>query len=342
MTTFRSKEDSANDQVPLHRLQERVGALLAMLHMIANRTDSESWTLLKLQVSLCKLVSLSSHFDQINLALIFEDHQEEAIDQMISDAETYEDNQGMRGIPSDEPHREEPQPEELQLGVILAEEDRQRREEEDERARQNNVRKRKQRRVRELLASLNRLSASLFATVSVAERQVAVLQDLRSLFLTSYRTKAKDHEKEYPLRQNPLMSISPTPIASENPEQMWLNTLDTVDVVVRGRKCFTKKINVLVENMEVRREIVITLISKPIARMLTTVQLYGFLRSDSERTAEAARNAIQRTEDTLERTHALLAKQAEQTETFHFLSLVATAFLPLSFCTSVYCFLSTL
>jgi len=170
---------------------------------------------------------------------------------MISDAKTYEDNQGMRGIPSNEP-----QGEELQQGDILAEEDRQRQKEEDERARQNSVRKRKQKKVLELLTSFNRLSAGLFATISVAERQVAILQDLRSLFLTSYRMKDKDIEREYPLRQNPLlMSISPAPV-SEYPEQMWLNTLDTIDEVVRGRKCFTKKINMLVENMEVRREIV--------------------------------------------------------------------------------------
>jgi len=60
MATFRSKEDSAKDQVPLHHFQERAGAFRAMVHMIANRTDSGSWTLARLQDSLCKLVSVFS------------------------------------------------------------------------------------------------------------------------------------------------------------------------------------------------------------------------------------------------------------------------------------------
>jgi len=60
MATFRSKEDSVKDQVPLHRLQERIGAFGAMLHMITNRTDAESWILGKLQVSFLKLVSIFS------------------------------------------------------------------------------------------------------------------------------------------------------------------------------------------------------------------------------------------------------------------------------------------
>ena len=58
MATFRSKEDSARDQVPLHRFQERVGAFRAMIHMIANRTELELRILGKLQTSLHKLVSL--------------------------------------------------------------------------------------------------------------------------------------------------------------------------------------------------------------------------------------------------------------------------------------------
>ena len=57
MATFRSKEDSARDQVPLHRFQERVSTFRAMIHMIANRTESELWALRKLQGTLCKLVS---------------------------------------------------------------------------------------------------------------------------------------------------------------------------------------------------------------------------------------------------------------------------------------------
>ena len=57
MATFRSKEDSAKDQVPLHRFQECVGAFRAMIQMIANRTGLELLTLRKLQASLHKLVS---------------------------------------------------------------------------------------------------------------------------------------------------------------------------------------------------------------------------------------------------------------------------------------------
>ena len=60
MVTFRSKEDSARGQVPLHRFQERIGAFRAMVHMIANRMDSELWTLEELRDSLCQLVRLSS------------------------------------------------------------------------------------------------------------------------------------------------------------------------------------------------------------------------------------------------------------------------------------------
>ena len=46
--------------------------------------------------------------------------------------------------------------------------------------------------------------------------------------------------------------------------------------------------------------------------MLTTRQLFGFLKPDNERTAEASRDEIQGTEDTLKRTHVLLMKQAQQ------------------------------
>ena len=60
MATFRSKEDNAKDQIPLHRSQERIGAFRAMIHMMANRMDSEIWILAKLQAFLCKLVSLFS------------------------------------------------------------------------------------------------------------------------------------------------------------------------------------------------------------------------------------------------------------------------------------------
>ena len=62
MATFKSKEESAKDQVPLHHSQERIGAFRATVQMIANRTGSELWTFEKLQASLCTLVSLSSHW----------------------------------------------------------------------------------------------------------------------------------------------------------------------------------------------------------------------------------------------------------------------------------------
>ena len=57
MAIFRSKEESVKDQVPLHHLQECIGAYHAMLHMIANRMDAESWTLGKFQASFLTLVS---------------------------------------------------------------------------------------------------------------------------------------------------------------------------------------------------------------------------------------------------------------------------------------------
>ena len=188
----------------------------------------------------------------MNLALIFVGDQEEDIDEMISDARTCERNQGMRRIPADQPRRAR-----LEPGVNLAEEDRKRMDDEYDQVRQNNVRERKQRKVRGLLTSLSRLSAALFAAISVAERQIAVLQDLHSLFLTSYRTKTKEYEKGYPLRRNPFhRNVASIPILSENPEQIWPNTLDTIDEVVRERKSFIKKVKGLVENMDIRRKIV--------------------------------------------------------------------------------------
>jgi len=146
----------------------------------------------------------------MNLVLIFGDDQEEDIDQMISDAETNEDVQGM---------------------------------------------KTKQNRVRDLLTSLNKLSARLFAVISVAERQISVLQDLHSIFLPSYKAKTKDYKKGYPLRRNPFhKDVAPT--LPENSEQMWPNTLDTIDEVVRERKSFIQKVKELVENMAIRTNIV--------------------------------------------------------------------------------------
>ena len=169
---------------------------------------------------------------------------------MISDAEKYEYNQGMERIPDDEPRQ-------LPPGVKLTEEEESQWEMERDRARQNNVRKRKQKRVRGLLTALNSLSAELFAATSVAERQIAILQNLHNVFSASHRTKTKDHEKGYPVRQNPFYkNFSPIPILSENSEQTWPNTLDAIDEVVRERTFFIKKVKELVENMDIRRKIV--------------------------------------------------------------------------------------
>ena len=171
---------------------------------------------------------------------------------MILDAETYEDNQGMKKIPDDYPPSLS-----RSLETSLTEEERLECKENYERARKDNVLKRKQRRVQKLFASINKLSAALFATISVAERQIAVLQDLHNVFSTSYRTKTKDYERGYPLRRNPLYrNVVPIPILSENPEQIWPNTLDTITEVVRERKDFIKKVKELVENMDIRRKIV--------------------------------------------------------------------------------------
>ena len=171
---------------------------------------------------------------------------------MISDSKTYEDNQGMAGIPDDAPVQLRPWLEMVHSREELLKWDRV-----YEKVRQNTVRKRKQGRIRDLHIFLNRLSACFLATISVAEQQVAVLQDLHSLFSTSYGTKTKDGEKEYPLRQNPLLKkVFPIPIISQNPEQEWQNTLDTIGQVARERKSFIKKIKVLIQSMEVRREIV--------------------------------------------------------------------------------------
>jgi len=188
----------------------------------------------------------------MNLALIFENEQEQDIDQIISDAQTYHDNQGMKRTPDDAPVQLRPW-----LEMVHSEEEILQWDKVYERVRQNTVRKRKQERIRDLLTSLNELSASLFAAISVAERQVAILHDLHSLFLTSSRTKTKYRGGENPLLQSLLQkNISPIPMVSENPEQTWQNTLDTIDEVVGERESLIKRINVLVENMEVRREIV--------------------------------------------------------------------------------------
>lgn len=159
MATFRSKEDSVRDQVPLHGFQERMGAFRAMTHMIANSMNSGLWVLGKLQASVYEL--------------------ERDIDQIMSDGEAYESNQEMRITPADDPQQEGSMP-----GVVpsarVQQEGREGQQgwlEDYEGAQRNDFQKRKQRNVRDLLASLSGHSAGLFAVTSVAERQVAVLQD---------------------------------------------------------------------------------------------------------------------------------------------------------------------
>jgi len=171
---------------------------------------------------------------------------------MISDAVIYEDNQGIAGIPHDSPIGLEPS-----IAKSLTEEEKSKWSKDYELARRGRVRKRKQRRILSLYTSLNRLSASFIAVITVVERQVAILLDLQSLFLTTYRTKTKGSEKGYPSRENPFYkNIAPIPTPSENSEQILLNTLDAIDEVVRERKCFIEKIKALVEIMEIKREIV--------------------------------------------------------------------------------------
>jgi len=169
---------------------------------------------------------------------------------MISDAKTYADNQGMEGIPDDSP------PPIYQLrDVRLTWEERLIRDKDHEQDRQNKVWKRKQSRIRDLIAALKRLSANLLAVISVAERQIAVLQNLHDLFSPNCRTKIKGDEKGYPLRENPSYR-NIAPILSENSEQILPNIIDTIDDVGRERKCFIKKVQELVENMDIQRKIV--------------------------------------------------------------------------------------
>ncbi|PUU79838.1 hypothetical protein B9Z19DRAFT_788872 [Tuber borchii] len=319
MATFRSKEDSAKDQVPLHRFQERVGAFRSTIHMIANRMELESKTLGTLQASLCKL--------------------EEDIDEMILEAKTCERNQGMRRNPADLPLQRTPEP-----GVTPTDEDRRRMIEEDDQARQNNVRERKQRKVRGLLTSLNGFSAALFAVINLAERQIAILQDLHSLFLTSYRTKTREYEKGYPLRRNPFhRNVAPIPILSENTEQIWPNTLDTIDEVVRERKSFIRKVKQLVGNMDIRRKIFAAFLKSEQANAAPSGKTAQETTGAVKRTEDAIKEttgAIKGTEAVIQETQAVIkqtqAELVQQGQTLSGFTLVTTAFLPLSFCTSYF------
>ncbi|PUU82973.1 hypothetical protein B9Z19DRAFT_1190028, partial [Tuber borchii] len=209
--------------------QERVGAFRAMVQMISNRMDPESWILGNFQVSLRTL--------------------EEDIDQMISDAENYEDDRGV---------------------------------------------KRKQKRVQGLLTSLNRLSASFC------------------------RTKIKDYEKRYSLRQNPFYkNFAPIPILLENSEQIWLNTLDSIDLVARKRKCFHLKIEALVENMKIERKIFSAFLKSNQAKT-----------APSERTAQEARDAMKSIEDAVKKTLAEIVLQGRTVDGFIGITRSSAAILP--------------
>jgi len=172
---------------------------------------------------------------------------------MISDAKTYEGNQGMPEIPDHKP----PPPLQFWRGGLLALGAKLKLAKDYERARKNEVQRRKQERDRDLLASLNSLSAAFLAAVGVAERQIAILQDMHKMFSTSYPTKINNHGKSHPSRQHPFYkSATQIPVLSEYPELVWSNILDTIDETVRERKSFIKKIKELVENMDIRRKIV--------------------------------------------------------------------------------------
>lgn len=155
---------------------------------------------------------------------------------MILDAKTYQDNQRQMGIPADQ----------LSLVMILFKD--------YEKPRRETVRMIKERSIRNI-GSISRLSAGLSAAIKVAERQIALLQNLHTVFLTSYLTKTKDREKRYPLQKTHFWK-GPIPILSDYPEQVWLNILDAIDEVVRERKSFIREVKELVEMLDVKRKIV--------------------------------------------------------------------------------------
>ena len=179
----------------------------------------------------------------MNLALILGDNQEEDIDQMISGAKIYEDNQGMERIFDDSSHNLVPS-----LEMSPPKEDH-------EQAQQNNFQKRKRKRVQDLLTSLYRLSEGLSAATSVAERQIIVLQDLHSGFLASCEAKTGDCKEGYQFWQgSSRKGITLIPIPLEYPQQIWPNTLDIIADVVLERRRFVEKIQTLVQKMEAGRK----------------------------------------------------------------------------------------
>ena len=156
---------------------------------------------------------------------------------MISDTKIYKGDQGMKAMLNGGPLRLN-----LPLRATLTKEEEPTWKADYDRAQRNSVQKKKQKRVQDFLTTLNRLSANLFAAISVAERQIAVLQDLHSVFSTSHRT-TKEYERRYRLRQTPFYkNIATIPILSGDSEQIWPNALETIDEVVRVRKCFIKKV----------------------------------------------------------------------------------------------------
>ncbi|PUU82940.1 hypothetical protein B9Z19DRAFT_1190008 [Tuber borchii] len=247
MATFKSREDSAKDQVPLHPFQERICALRAMIHMISNRMGSEVWILEKHSASLCEL--------------------EAGINLMMSTKREYGDGGRM----------------DRALGLLTA---------------------------------INTLSANLFATISVTERQVAVLQDLHGVFSTGHQTKIEGGKKEYQLLHNPFFKdIAQAPVLSGYPERVWPNILGTIDEVVRERKSFIKKIKGLVENVDIRRKI-----------------LSAFVKSHQ------APPMIQGDYNTVNSGNSIMSEyqHTQQMQTLDGIAIMTTVFLSLSFCTSYF------
>ena len=70
--------------------------------------------------------------------------------------------------------------------------------------------------------------------------------------------------------------------------------------------------------------------------MLTARQLFGFLRSEQAQEASSERT-IERIQDSITDIQDAYKQQDQQTKAFSVFTVITTAFLPLSFCTSVGC-----
>ncbi|RPB03055.1 hypothetical protein L873DRAFT_1841387 [Choiromyces venosus 120613-1] len=191
--------------------------------------------------------------------------------------------------------------------------------------------------VQTLLISLNRLSAQLFASISVVERQIAILHDLDSVFSTCYRTETRIGEMNSPRKQSPFhRNAAPIPIFQKNPEQIWPNTLDTIKEVVQERKSFIRKIKDLIENMDIRRKILSVFLKSNQAKSAPsekTAEETKRAMERSEQTARETKSAIERTKEAIEDAQETLVQQSQTLSGF---TIVTTAFLPLSFCTSYF------